>query len=213
MLDVRSTWPVHVVLRVVEDVVGLRNRTMYKALRAASLSALRQHDERQGNGEAARIIHVSIQQSHIHLLVEAPDQKALSKGMQGFKISATKHINRVLSAERGERRRGTAFTERYFAEVIKTPRQARNTLAYVLNNWRKHGEDKRGAARDWRIDPFSTASVFPGWTELVGKETLFRVRETYDSLLVWKPESWLLLTGWRRYGAIGCREVPRSAPA
>ncbi|HEY4178086.1 MAG TPA: hypothetical protein VGM90_14665 [Kofleriaceae bacterium] len=79
-----------------------------------------------------------------------------------------------------------------------------------LNNWRKHGEDKRGVARDWRIDPYSTAAVFPGWKELVGKETIFRVRETYDSLLVWQPQSWLLLTGWRRHGAIGCREVPNA---
>ncbi|CAN5864536.1 hypothetical protein BH11MYX2_BH11MYX2_25760 [soil metagenome] len=208
-LDVRSTWPVHVVLRVVDDVVGLRKRSMYKALRAASLSALRQHDDTLGGGEAARIIHVSIQQSHIHLIVEAPNQVALSKAMQGFKISAAKHINRVLSGERGKRRRGAVFSERYFAEVIKTPRQARNTLAYVLNNWRKHGEDKRRVAREWRLDPFSTAAVFPGWKELVGKATLFRVRETYDALLVWKPQSWLLLTGWRRYGAIGCREIPR----
>ncbi|HEY4175360.1 MAG TPA: transposase [Kofleriaceae bacterium] len=211
-LEVRATWPVHVVLRVVDDVKGLRNRRIYKALRNASISALRQHDEILGSDEAAKIIHISIQQSHIHLIVEAPDQKALSRAMQGFKISAAKWINRALSETRGKRRRGAVFAERYFAEVIKTPRQARNTLAYVLNNWRKHGEDKRQVARGWLVDPFSTGAVFGGWRELVGRDTQFRVRESYDSMLVWLPESWLLKTGWRRHGAIGCREVP-SSPA
>lgn len=211
-LDVRSTWPVHVVLRVVDDVKGPRKRHIYRALRNASLSALRQHDEVLGGGEAARIIHVSIQQSHIHLIVEAPDQKALSRAMQGFKISAAKWINRAISERQGRRRKGAVFAERYFAEVMKTPRQTRNTLAYVLNNWRKHGEDKRAHAQGWKIDPYSTGAVFPGWRELVGRDALFRVRETYDSLLVWTPQSWLLVSGWRRYGAIGCREVP-SLPA
>ncbi|HEY4178084.1 MAG TPA: transposase [Kofleriaceae bacterium] len=159
VLDVRSTWPVHVVLRVVDDVVGLRKRSIYKALRAASLSALRQHDDSLGGGEAARIIHFSIQRSHIHLIVETPSQTALSKGIQGFKISAAKHINRVLGQERGERRRGAVFSERYVAEVIKTPRQARNTLAYVLRGSIKTTIDGRSRSGDLKMCLWSPRSA------------------------------------------------------
>ena len=209
----------HVVLRVVGDVVGLRTRSIYKALRAATFSALRQHDETLGGDEAARIIHISIQQSHIHLIVEAPNQAALSRAMQGFKISAAKLINRALSESRGRRRRGAVFSERYFAEVIKTPRQARNTLAYVLNNWRKHGEDKRSSAQGWKVDPFSSGAFFTGWKERQGHAELWPTRAGYEALLVWTPSSWLLRTGWQKYGPIGCRDVPsamtqaRPAPA
>ena len=37
---------------------------------------------------------------------------------------------------------GKVFPDRYHAQIIRTPRQARHALAYVLNNWRKHGENK-----------------------------------------------------------------------
>ena len=48
-----------------------------------------------------------------------------------------------------ERRRGNVFVDRYHAEKITNPRQARRALAYVLNNWRKHFEDRDGVASTW----------------------------------------------------------------
>jgi REP element-mobilizing transposase RayT len=38
--------------------------------------------------ERFRIIHVSLQRDHVHMLVEAEDKAALARGMQGFQISA-----------------------------------------------------------------------------------------------------------------------------
>jgi hypothetical protein len=80
--------------------------------------------------------------------------------MQSFQISAAKHINREYSvkAELTDRRRGNVFVDRYHQEIIKTPRQARRSLAYVLNNWRKHKEDRADFATDWPIDPYSSAA-------------------------------------------------------
>jgi hypothetical protein len=39
----------------------------------------------------------SAQRTHLHLLVEAKDKEALAAGMQGFQISAAKHLNAAIS--------------------------------------------------------------------------------------------------------------------
>ena len=81
----------------------------------------------------------------------------------------------------------------------RAPRQVRNTLAYVMNNWRRHRED-RGAFARWSIDPFSTAPSFEGW-----KERAEPMPASYRPLVVWEPRSWLLAVGWRRHGLIDPR--------
>src|SRR5262249_15627732 len=149
----KARHPVHVVLRVVSAVGNLRRRATYKAVREATLTTARR--------EEFRIVHLSIQRNHLHLLVEAEHKGALATGMQGFQISAAKHLNAAISKNRpGPRRRGAVFADRYYAEVIKTPTQARHALNYVINNWRKHREDRSEKTRSWKIDWFSTAVMF-----------------------------------------------------
>ena len=196
--------PVHVVLRVVGAVGSLRRRFTYRAIREATLTTARRED--------FRIVHVSIQRTHVHLLVEADGKRALASGMQGFQISAAKHLNAAISKGKpGPRRRGTVFPDRYHAEVITSPTQARHTLSYVLGNWRKHQEDRAQLVSDWKIDWFSTAAMFPGWAEYKPYEEepfLWRGVETYDPLVVYQPRTWLLREGWRKSGPISCHEVP-----
>jgi REP element-mobilizing transposase RayT len=204
--------PVHVVLRVVPAIGSLRKRFMYSALREATIAvAMRELNEKE-NG-AFRIVHVSIQRDHVHLLVEADNKFALSRGMQSFQISAAKHLNRAFSEKHGlaVRRRGTVFPDRFHQEVIKTPRQARNALAYVLNNWRKHREDRGEQQSTWNVDPFSSGALFGGWKALEGQPFMWRLRATYDSLVVYLPKTWLLYEGWRRHGLIRFNEVPSEA--
>ncbi len=105
------------------------------------------------NWEDCRSVHASVQQTHIHLIVEAEGKVALARGMKAFQISAAKHINAAVSRGLATRRRGAVFPDRYHVEVITTPRQARHALAYVLNNWRRHREDQRPFARTWTLDP------------------------------------------------------------
>jgi hypothetical protein len=133
--------------------------------------------------------------------------------MQGFQISAAKHLNAAISKGKpGPRRRGTVFPDRYHAQIITSPRQARHALAYVLMNWRKHQEDRTLPMRAWKIDWFSTAAMFPGWAEYAPYEDepfLWRGPQTYDPLVVYQPRTWLLRDGWRKGGApISIREVP-----
>jgi hypothetical protein len=88
-LELRAQHPVHVVLRVVSAVGNLRRRATYKAIREATLTTARRED--------FRIVHLSIQRNHVHLLVEADHKCALASGMQGFQISAAKHLNAAIS--------------------------------------------------------------------------------------------------------------------
>src|SRR5512144_426493 len=199
--ELAARHPVHVVLRVVNAVGSLRRRCTYKAVREATLTTARRED--------FRIVHISIQRNHLHLIVEAEHKAALAAGMQGFQISAAKHLNAAISRGRpGPRRRGAVFPDRYHAEIITSPRQARHTLAYVINNWRKHGEDRSRPMSTWTIDWFSTAVMFPGWKEYGDEPFLWRGPGTYDPLVVYQPRTWLLRAGWKKHGLISYREIP-----
>jgi REP element-mobilizing transposase RayT len=196
-----ARYPVHVVLRVVGAVGNLRRRFTYRAIREATLTTARRED--------FRIVHVSIQRTHIHLLVEAQHKQALASGMQGFQISAAKHLNAAIShGKPGPRRRGTVFPDRYHAQIITSPRQARHTLSYVLMNWRKHQEDRAQPMATWMLDWFSSAVTFPGWAEYGEEAFLWRGPPTYDPLVVYQPKTWLLREGWKKVGTISVREVP-----
>ena len=192
--------PLHVVMRVVPEVRSLRRRKIYKAVRDATITAALR--------ERIRIVHVSLQRSHVHLLVEAENKAALARGMQGFIISAARHINTALGD--GKRRRcGKVFADRFHLEVITTPTRARHTLCYVISNWRHHGEDRDGLPSTWLVDPFSTGILFPDWKELEDQPCMWPVRETYDPMVVRRPQSWLLREGWKLAGgAFSARDVP-----
>jgi hypothetical protein len=132
------------------------------------------------------------------LLVEADDKRALARGMQGFAICAAKRLNRELRRARGE-----VFPFRYHATAITSPTQARNAIAYILNNWRRHRADARAP---WRIDPFSSGISFHGWHE--------RHREAplTEPLPVVGATCWLLTDGWKRAGPIHLDEIPGPDP-
>jgi REP element-mobilizing transposase RayT len=195
--------PVHVTLRAAPSVGSLRRRPMYHAIREATIVSARRED--------FRIVHLSIQRTHVHLLVEAKSSASLAAGMQGFQISAAKQINRAFSKGRpGPRRRGSVFPDRYHAQVITSPTQAHHALRYVLSNFRKHEEDLVAPMSEWRVDWFSTGAMFPDWAEYGDDEwALWRGPPTYEPLLVFRPRTWLLAEGWKKAGAgISCREVP-----
>ena len=200
---VTSRDAVHVVLRVSDAVGRLRRRAAYHAIR----QAMRAPSARR----LVRVVHISIQRQHIHLLVEADHEQALARGIQGLEIAAARRLNAAITVERRlpARRRGLVFVGRYHAEIIKTPRQARHALAYVLNNWRRHREDLAGAAqRRAAIDPYASGAVFDGWRD---PPASLGFPADYQPLPVAAPRSWLLRVGWRRHGPIGVRDVPGPA--
>jgi len=138
--------PAHVTLRASADVPSLRHGGLFSTIRNA-LAAASTH--------GFRVLHYSVQADHLHLLVEADEPTGFARGVQGLAIRVARAVNRALG------RRGRVWGDRYHAHVLRTPREVRNALVYVLNNFRKHVRNARG------LDPFSSARWFDGWTTAV----------------------------------------------
>jgi REP element-mobilizing transposase RayT len=197
---VLGSQPVHVICRVARDVGSLRKNYMFAALRWATIAVAKHED--------FRIVHFSIQGTHLHLIVEAENRTALSKGMKALLISGAKQIHAAIYERTGTRRKGKVFTDRFHMRILKTPREVRNAIAYVLNNWRHHDEDRANHAKAWKVDPFSNAWQFNGWKQREGEWLPYRTPRTYLSLVTWFPKSWLLREGWRKHGLISIHEIP-----
>ena len=92
-------------------------------------------------------------------------------------------------------RKGKLFEFRYHATAITSPRQARNALAYVLNNWRHHKEHLANpVARAAALDVYATGFSFDGWREAWA----LRIPDDFEPLPATSPETWLLRIGRRR---------------
>jgi REP element-mobilizing transposase RayT len=162
-----------------EEVGRLRRGEVYAGARCALLAIAARI--------SFRVVHLSIQHNHIHLLVEAGDHDALDSGMRALTISLARRINKSLG------RSGKVFEYRYHSTPLTSPRQTRNAIAYVLNNWRRHREDERGLRQRTAIlDPYSSAITFAGWADF----RLTTWPEGYVALPVTPPQTWLLATGW-----------------
>jgi hypothetical protein len=133
-----------------------------------------------------------LQKNHLHLIAEAKDREALSKGLQAFFVRCARGLNRLWG------RKGSVFADRYHDVVLRAPRQVRNALLYVLQNAWKHGDGYQGP------DPFSSARWFEGW-----RERLPRVRIPSGAA---EPRTWLLRIGWRRSGLLSLDSIPGAQP-
>jgi putative transposase len=158
---------------------GCRASTVGRAI-VAALSASSRAD--------FRVVHFSVQRDHVHLIVEATDATALSRGMRGLAIRCALGVNRALG------RCGALWSDRYHALALSTPRMVRNALVYVLANARKH-------LKLLGVDPCSSARWFDGFAET-------RPGSSSDPPMR-LPRTWLLRVGWRRHGLIAGNEGPR----
>jgi REP element-mobilizing transposase RayT len=182
--------PLHVTVRLVDGLPRLRRRRGYQIVRRAVGLANR--------FDGARICEISIQQNHVHLMVEANDKRALSRTMRSFGITVAKQLN----ARYG--RRGAVLDDRYHVVVLNTPAQVRAALLYVLGNWRKHGEDRDVVRR--MTDRFSSGPYFRGWTEPIDLTTPPFLE--YGPLPVRAAGSHLLRVAWKRHGLLSPWERP-----
>jgi putative transposase len=153
----------HVTVRMRREVWNLRTHRCFRALRRAF--------ERGSARFGFRLVHFSVQGNHVHFIVEAPDQVALTRAMKGLEVRMARALNKVMD------RKGPVFSDRYHAHFLTTPQEARHAWDYVLSNWRIH------AAREGQFvprgdDPYSSAA---------------------DSAGTRRPEFWMLRIGiWRR---------------
>src|SRR5262245_28110545 len=143
----RAANPLHVTLRATDTVRCLRAARVFPAVRRGLAAA---------SHRGFRIIHFSVQNDHIHLLIEAEDGARLSRGMRGLTIRLARAVNRALG------RRGAVWGDRYHVRTLATPRAVRHALVYVLMNFKKH------QTAVGEVDPCSSAAWFDGWRAEVG---------------------------------------------
>lgn len=194
--------PCHVTLKVLPGLTSLRGATLFRAVRAALAAG----NERFG----FRLVHFSVQRDHLHLLTEAQNRRALSRGLQGLSIRVAKAVNRELC------RRGRVFADRYHARVLKTARAARFAVRYVLLNARKHERGSGGVPAGF-IDACSSAAWLAEAAWQRPPDLVFgiaRCRRAWaaehgsSEPPVAAPRSWMLRTGYRRAGPIDLDDVP-----
>jgi REP element-mobilizing transposase RayT len=177
---------VHATLRVLDHVWNLRSRRSFSVIEAAIAGMSRFRD--------FRVVHFGVEGNHLHFIVEADHNRALSEGMQGLTIRLAKGLNRMMGA------RGRVFADRYHAHVLKTPAEVRNAIAYVLLNHRSHAARRGEGVGRGAPDPYSSAFTFDGWKDLRPWTTAPPVTSP--------PRSWLLAKGWRLRGLIRIGETP-----
>jgi REP element-mobilizing transposase RayT len=184
--------PVHVTLRVVHGIRSLRSKVPYRLIKHAMAAA----NARQG----FRLVHFSVMSNHLHLIAEAEDAHVLSCAIRALEIRIAHAINRL------SRRRGRLFADRYNTHALKTPREVRNGLAYVLLNARHHAHERGAKLPAGWMDPCSSGDYFDGWAAVA-----VRPRDPMDEVIgppVRPPTLWLLTAGWRRKGPLAIDAVP-----
>jgi len=152
---------VHVTVRVRRHVWNLRSSRCYRRIGRCL--------ERACGRLGLRVIEYAVLGNHVHFIVEADSTGSLARGMQGLSIRIAKSLNALMSS------RGSVFADHYHSQLLVTPTQVVNAIAYVLGNHQHH----YGAAGR---DAFSSMSL-PA-----------RLRQSRLAM----PISWLLIIGWRK---------------
>ena len=124
---------VHVTLRVDVHVWNLRSRRCFEVIEACFV-------ESRGR-LGCRLVEFTVLGNHLHLIVEADSDSALTRGMQGLCIRIAKALNRLMNGS------GSVFADHYHSRLLETPTELVNAIAYVLGNYAHHhggapGEDR-----------------------------------------------------------------------
>lgn len=181
---VHKYWnPLHVTMRAKRGLPSFRAQVLYAAFELAVRTTRR---------DDFHIVEFSVQDDHLHLIVEASDSDALARGMKSFSVRA----NRLFNAALG-RGRGRVWGDRYHRRDLTNARQVRNALVYCLANYKKHQRVTSGAPR---IDPCSSARWFAGWTAIRTHDDGPRPTERARTVLLGRA--------WQKHGFIHPGERP-----
>ena len=174
--------PVHVTVRFERGIPSMRSQVLARTV-MAQISRARVR--------FWRVVHFSVQATHLHLVVEAENERELGRAMQGLGVRIAKSVNRVLG------RRGALVAGRHHAHPLRTPREfamrSRTLCAMPINT--------APILSGW--DPWSSAAWFDGWATPLGDSAL-RYRERVP-IPVATAQTWLLSVGWKRSGPIEAR--------
>ncbi|MDB4952956.1 MAG: hypothetical protein JWO36_525 [Myxococcales bacterium] len=186
-----SRYPQHITLRIIAGAGSIARDFLMKKIRAAM---------RESQKPTFRIVEFNVLSNHLHLVVEADGQVALSRGIQGFAVRVARRVNRAL------KRKGKLFATRYHARALTTPKEVRNVLRYVLLNRKRHASETKFGRYWW--DPYSSAAWFSGWSKPIPRDTDWKRELLAEPAPTVAATTWLLTTGWRRNGLLRFDEAP-----
>jgi REP element-mobilizing transposase RayT len=181
--------PAHITMRAARGLPSFREQVVARAIGHVIRTM-------KNVREDFRVVEFSIQTNHVHLIVEADDDRALASAIRSFEARVSKLLNHHVL----RRKRGKVWGDRYFRVDLASPKQARRALAYVLQNAQHHGVVAPGAK-----DPLSSAR---GSTRYVTRPEL-----PLETSLTSPSRTYLLNVLWERPwpGAISPGEVPGRA--
>ncbi len=180
--------PLHINIKLHKNLPNMRTKKLFKVVKRAIHRA-------QIRG--FRINQFAILKNHIHLIVEANDNKEMGKAMQALTISLAKSINGMC------KRKGKVFVDRYHLHILKTPNEVKQALIYLFKN----------AARHYRLknifDPYSSLVVFNHREKLLDLHGFLvpkflssfnQICDHFDEIakMIDPPRSWLLKFGWMK---------------
>jgi REP element-mobilizing transposase RayT len=181
--------PLHVTWRVSDDLPNLRRPSILRGIERAFVKGCARF--------GFRLVHYSVQRNHIHMICEARDKRAVSRGLQGLAIRVARGLNRRLG------RKGKVFADRYHARALRSPKEVRHALRYVLLNARRHGTERD---EHW-IDPCTSGGFFDGFRGF-SAAAVRRAWKERPRVPVAPARTWLLRTGWRRHGLLQTGDTP-----
>jgi REP element-mobilizing transposase RayT len=185
-----ARFPCHVTLKVRRGLPSLRSVALVRELERSFAAACER--------SRFRLVHYSIQSDHLHAIVEATSARHLASGMKSIGARLARAVNRVFGL------RGLVLADRYHLHVLRTPREVRHALAYVLMNARRHlAKLGRALPKTALVDPASTGHWFDGWR-------VARPSAPEEPRPVAAPHTWLLRLGWRHHGLLDPSEIPGS---
>jgi REP element-mobilizing transposase RayT len=191
----RRATPAHVTLRTAQDIPSLRAVRICREIERTFA--------RGCSRPGFRLVHYSLQGNHAHLIVEAQDRQALGRGMMAIASRLARAVNRVAD------RSGPVLADRYHVRLLRTPKEVRLALRYVLLNARHHaGRTRAGSSFRIALDPASSAQWFDGWKrDMAGGDASSRPAGNARPPVA-RARTWLLTVGWRRHGLLDPADVP-----
>lgn len=113
----------HLTIKVKRNKADIKNKAVLAILKKAILNA---------RLKGLKVIHYSLEFDHVHLLIEADNNKILGKGMQAFGVTLAKAINKLW------RLGGGVYKHRYHFRRITGSKDLRNVMNYIFKNGVKH---------------------------------------------------------------------------
>lgn len=135
-------FPVHVTVRMLPHVWNLRSRRSFRVIGRAVFAGASRF--------GARLCEFSVQGNHLHLVVEAADQRALSRAMKGLSVRLARGLNGLMN------QRGQVVADRYHSRILRTPTEVKRAVEYVCHNFRRHAVRRGGNLETAYIDPYSS---------------------------------------------------------